>query len=502
MNNKYLLGVDFGGGASKATLLSSEGNIIATASNEYPTYYPYNGWVEQNPVDLYTTFVGNVRMILEKSGVDPEDIVALGISAASQTGVYLTEDDVVVRNSIYWTDKRSAEYAEYLNSTAGDKIYAMCHNTPTTARTLTHIMWLREHEPENYRRIKKIMFIKDYVRYCLTGDFVTDYIDAMGSLMMDVKNNCWSKWLCDFAGVDIATLPKILNPTDIVSPLSEQACKETGLSQRTKVIVGSTDTVMEVYANGAITPGQMTVKLATAGRICPITEKNLENPLLVNYKHVVPGLWYPGTGTKSSAASYRWYRDVLAGEEKAKAIKDEMDPYVIMDRSADKIAPGSDNLFFHPYLQGELTPYFDVNLRASFVGACSYHTKGHFNRAVLEGVAFSLKDCYNVIISMDLKITEASIIGGGSKSPLWRQMVSDMLGIKLIKTENNDSSLGSAMLAGVASRMFASFDESVQKCVRIQEIIKPDFDNYKIYNKQFVTYKKIHDALAPIYAQL
>lgn len=496
---RYLLGVDFGGGASKATLLAEDGRVIATSTKEYPTYYPQSGWTEQDPEDSYRALVFNVRAVIEKSGIDPADIAAMCLDAATHTAVLLDEADRVIRPAIYWTDKRSTRQSAWLKEHYYERIYTLCCNMPDVMWTLPQIMWVRENEPENFKRIDKILFMKDYVRYRLTGDFVTDYIDAMGSMFMDVPRNCWSEELCGLAGVSLSMLPRIVDPTEILGPLTTKACAETGLSPKTKVIAGATDTVLEVYANGAIEPGQMTVKLATAGRICPIVPHMLDNPLLCNYKHVVPGLWYPGTGTKSCAASYRWYRDTLCKAEKLEAEKQGVDPYFLMDQTAAGIPPGSDNLFFQPYLQGELTPYFDPALRGCFVGVLSSHTKAHFNRALLEGVAFSLKDCYQVVQAMNLQINQARIIGGGAKSPLWRQILCDMLGIELVKTENNDSSLGAAMLAGVAAGAFSSFAESVERCVRIEQVVKPDPENFKIYEKQFTLYKQIHDALAPVY---
>jgi len=495
---KYLLGVDFGGGASKATLLSDTGEVVATATREYPTYYPKNGWTEQAPEELFEAFLENVREILS-CGVSAEDIAVMAISAASQTAVYLDAQDKPVRNSVYWTDGRGAKYAEELKATKGQWIYDTCHNMPSSARTITHLRWMRDNEPENFEKIEKVMFVKDYIRYRVTGDFVTDYIDAMGSLMMDVPNNKWDSSLCGYAGISIEKLPEIKNPTDFVSDIKPEILELTGLSVKTRVIVGSTDTVMEVYANGAIREGQMTVKLATAGRICPITPHNLPNPLLINYKHVVPGLWYPGTGTKSCAASYRWYRDVLCGGEQIEAKAQGVSAYKLMDQAAAEIPACSDNLFFHPYLQGELTPYFDAALRGSFTGVASYHTKAHFTRALLEGVAFSLKDCYTVLEKENLKIDQAIIIGGGADSPLWSQIVCDTLGIKMAKTKNADSSLGSAMLAGVAAGIFKSFEDSVEKCVHIERIIVPDAKTNALYEEGFKKYKSIHDALAPIY---
>lgn len=499
---KYLIGVDFGGGSSKATLLREDGMIVATATKEYPTFYPQIGWTEQKPEDSYQAFVANVQAVLQKGAVAPQDVAAICLDAATHTAVLLDAEDQVIRDSIYWTDSRSRKEVAFLQSHFADKIYSLSHNIPNEMWTLPHLMWLRENEKENFDRIHKVMFVKDYVRYRLTGDFVTDTVEAMGSMLMDVPKGCWSEELCTLAGIRKEMLPKIVGPREILSPISEKACRETGLSPKTKVIAGSTDTVMEVYANGAIHQGQMTVKLATAGRICPITDHALSNRRLVNYQHIIPGLWYPGTGTKSCAASYRWYRDAFGRAELAEEKDGGMDAYEAMNREAEKIAPLSDNLYFHPYLQGELTPYFDSSLRGSFVGIRSHHTKAHFTRALLEGVAYSLKDCYQVIQKENLDIHQAIVIGGGAKGTLWRQIVSDVLGITMMKTKNNDSSLGSAMLAGVAAGVFSSFEESVAKCVKIEATVKPDPENHRRYEKGFARYQKIHDALAEIYQEM
>ncbi len=491
---KYLIGADFGGGSAKATLLTQEGQIAAVAAREYPTNYPQNGWAEQDPEDAYQAFVQNVRDVMKKGMAAPEDIVCICLDAATHTAVLLDEEDRVIRPSIYWTDTRSRREAAFLRECREEKIYALSYNVPNEMWTLPQLMWLRENEQENFRKIHRIMFVKDYVRYRLTGDFVTDRVEAMGSMLMDVPNRCWSEELCALAGVRRGMLPQIVEPLEILSPIGEKACQEAGLWPGTKVIAGSTDTVMEIYANGAVHTGQMTVKLATAGRICPVTDRALDNRRLVNYQHIIPGLWYPGTGTKSCASSYRWYRDVFG--------KAEEGAYERMNRAAAEIPPLSGGLYFHPYLQGELTPYFDASLRGSFTGIRSFHTRGHFTRALLEGVAYSLKDCYQVIEREGLDISQAVIIGGGAKSALWRQIVSDVLGIEMIKTKNNDSSLGSAMLAGVASGIFSSYEESVEKCVETETVVRPDPQNFKRYQRGFEIYKRIHDALAEIYTDM
>lgn len=498
----YTLGVDFGGGAGKGTLLNANGEVAATATREYPTYRPKNGWAEIEPDDYLHAACEIIREILSQSGISPTDIAAVAISSASMTAACLDENDQPVRRAIFWSDGRGTLQSDRLRREHGDAIFEKTFTSVSNSRTITHLLWMKENEPENFSRIRRIMFMKDYVRYRLTGSFVTDYIDAMGSQLIDTPKGKWSEELAALCSIPLAALPELVRPTDIVGTISPEGARMTGLTEGTKVICGTTDTVMEVYANGAIRPGQMTLKLATAGRICLITEGPIPDRRLFNYQHVVPGLWYPGTGTKCCASSYRWYRDALCGEEMAKGAAENVDAYVLMDKMAETVEPGSNDLFFHPYLQGEATPYFDERLKGSFTGVSTFHTKAHFTRALLEGVAYSLRDSLDVM-RLYAKPTEAVVIGGGAKSPLWRQIVSDVLGLKLVRTLDSDSSLGSAMLAGVACGLFSSFEDSVKTCVHYRgEPILPDGERKVVYDRGFGIYKQIHDALEPVYHSL
>ena len=381
---KYLLGVDFGGSSSKATLLREDGVVAATASREYPTYYPENGWAEQDAEDSYNAACANIRELLEKTGVAPEDVAALALDAATHTAVLLGEDDRPVRRAIYWTDTRASAEAAQLKREMGPALMEECYNSVSSLWTLPQLMWLKKHEPETLRKTRKVLAVKDYVRYRMTGDYVTDTIEAMGFLLLDARKNQWSETLCAMAGLDVRLMPPIVEPTTHLSPLTAQAQADTGLTAKTVVIAGATDTVMEVYAAGAVHEGQATVKLATAGRICSITDHEVVDPRLVTYRHVVNGLWYPGTATKSCAASNRWYRDTLGGS------------FDEMSRAAEKVSRGCEGLFFHPYLQGEITPYLDDRLRASFVGAAGFHLEGtdavqRAAQIVLGGLADGIK---------------------------------------------------------------------------------------------------------------
>ncbi len=485
---QYFLGIDFGGGASKATLLSEAGEICATATYEYPTQYPCPGYAEQNPEDWVDATVQNVRTVLQKSGVAPKDIAAVALDAATHTAVIMDEDFRVIRPAIYWTDTRSTEEVQFLKEAYGTFIEEAVLHKADTIWSLPELLWIKNHEPENWAKVRKILFAKDYVRHFMTGDYVTDYIEAEGSMLFDVRTMAWSETLCGILGVSTEMMPKIVKPTDIVGKITKEAAEVTGLLEGTPVLCGTTDTAMEVFAAGAVSKGQMTIKLATAGRICVITDKPYPDTNLINYSHVVDGLFYPGTATKSCAASYRWFRDTF-GEE-----------YKELDAQAESVPVGAEGLVFHPYLNGELTPYANPKLCADFVGVRANHTKAHFVRAVLEGVAMSMLDCKEALDALSIENDGvATIIGGGGKSPLWRQMIADALGIKLLEMKHADSSFGSAMLAGIAIGAFESAEAAVKLCNSVVSETVPSAENTEKYKKLFQKYKAVQKALAPIY---
>ena len=485
---KYLLGIDFGGGASKATLLSVAGTVVATHTVEYPTRYPGEGMVEQDPMDWVGAAKENIRALLGESGIDPKDVVALALDAATHTAVLCDESFRVLRPAIYWTDVRSKKEVAYLKKNYGAKIFARAYHHPDTIWTLPQLMWVKANEPDVFKKTKKILFAKDFVRHYFTGDYLTDVIEAEGSMLFDYTTLSWSKELCAVAGIDPELLPRTVRPTDVAGTVTEEAARETGIPAGTTVFCGTTDTVAEVFAAGAVEPGDMTVKLATAGRICVIAEHPCRDVNLINYSHIVDGLWYPGTATKAAAASNRWFRDTFGGD------------YRELDKMAQTVAPGCGGLLFHPYLNGELTPYADPDLAGSFTGVRASHTKAHFARAVLEGVAFSMLDCERTLAAIGIPHKESAVmIGMGGKSPLWRQILSDVLGIRLTVKEYSDSSFGTAMLAGVAAGAFPSFADAVRLCNREVAKTLPDPERHAQYAEYFKRYKAIVSALAPIY---
>ena len=481
----YVLGVDFGGGASKATLIDEKGRVIATASSEYPTFYGENGKAEQNPIDWYDSAVKNIKALTKN--IDTNDVKCICFDAATHTAVLMDENGKPVCNSVYWTDTRSVDEVKYLFDNFGNEIFEKCKHNVDTIWTLPEILYVKNNFPEIYSNVKKVTFAKDFVRGLFTGDFVTDFIEAQGSMLFDFDKKMWDEHLLSLLDLSVDNMPKIVNPLDVVGVICEKASLDTGLKVGTKVICGATDTVMEVFASGGIQKGEMTLKLATAGRICVVDDKYVADKNIINYSHLKEGLYYPGSATKSCASSLRWFRDTFGGD------------FQDFSNTAKDIPLGCDGLVFHPYLMGELTPYANPKLRGSFVGISAQHTKAHFSRAIMEGVAFSLLDCIKYLANKGIKVgSTAYAIGGGSKSEIWRQIVADVLNLTLICTENNDSSFGSAMCAGISAGFFDNYDDAVKQCHKVIGKTEPIPSNVEKYAKLYTKYKKIAEFLTEL----
>ena len=481
----YVIGIDFGGGASKATLMDKNGNVVATSTTEYPTFYGEDGKAEQNPADWVNSAIKNIKSVL--NGIDGKLVDCICFDAATHTAVLMDETFNPVCNSVYWTDTRSIKEKAFLEENFGKEIFSKCKHKVDTIWSLPEILFVKNNFPKTYAKVKKITFAKDYVRGKFTGDFCTDFIEAQGSMLYDFDKNCWDEHLLSLLSLTKENMPKIVNPLECVGCVSKEYATTLGLSTSTKVICGATDTVMEVFASGGISKGDMTLKLATAGRICIVSDKYFADKNIINYSHLKQGLYYPGSATKACASSLRWFRDNFGGN------------YEEFSNLAKDIPVGSDGLIYHPYLMGELTPHANPLLRGSFIGVSAQHTKAHFVRAIMEGVAFSLLDCIEYLKEKNLSPKDrVFVIGGGAKSEVWRSIVSDALGLTLIATKNNDSSFGSAMCAGIAVGFFNDYDDAVKKCQIITGITSPNKENHVKYAKLFKKYKKISKFLVEL----
>lgn len=500
--NQLLLGIDFGTGGCKATIIDTDGTVRATAFEEYPSAHEHPGWSEQNPAHWIQAFDNTVRTCLAVNDVDAGDIAGMAISASAHNAVLLDESGQVIRPCIMWNDQRSAEQVKKLTEMYGQRIFEIGMQMPTATWTLPQLLWVRENDPESFGRIHRVMFTKDYVRYYVTGDFATDHVDAQGSLLYDAREKQWSKELCDMIGLPLRVLPPIRGSKEIAGVVSEEIAQRTGLRAGTPVITGCSDTAAEDYGSGAVEEGQLLVKMATAGNVNMIFNDAHPHPKAYTYPYAVEGMWYFVTGTCASASSYRWLRDSLYGLEKRICEEEGKDVYLLMDDDAAQVPVGSRGLIFHPYILGERCPYYNPYARANFFGVSVVHDKRYFARAVLEGVAYSLYDCFQVVKEMEKPASEIRLIGGGAKSPLWCQIISDVFGLPVIRPQNDDSSFGDALLAGVGVGLFADEISAVKHCNRIKKTYQPNMENHAKYQQYFEIYQEVVASCTPIWDKL
>jgi xylulokinase len=502
MTTERLLGIDLGTGGCKVTVIDADGHVVASPFTEYPTAHQHPGWSEQDPADWISAVERTVRRAVFDAAIDPASVAALALDGSTHNAVLIGSADEVLRPCIMWTDQRSGEQCKRLEAEASDTIFRIGMHRPTPTWTLPQLAWVRDHEPDVYSKVRRIAFTKDYVREWMTGRPGTDWIEAQGSLLFDARQRAWSAELRGLIDLSMSALPPILAPTAVAGRLLSSPARAMGLREGTPVIVGCSDTAAEDYGVGAIAPDDAIVKMATAGNVNVMVAGARPTRETLTYPHVIDGLWYTVTATNSCASSNRWFRDALGGEEVAEAARTGEDAYVQLDRRAARVPVGASGLLFHPYLLGERSPYWDPKLRGSFVGFTMRHTKDHFARAVLEGVAMSLRDCLEALRRAGFSVRAAVPIGGGAKSRLWLGILCNVLGIPLRRVAVTDASFGAALLAGVGVGLYASAAEAARRCVRVTETIEPDAKVNGEYERLFEIYRDTHDALAAIHHRL
>lgn len=498
---ELFMGIDFGTSACKATVIDGKGRIRAEAVEEYPTYHPQPAYCEQYPDDWIAAMLKCLRRI-ELTGVSLKKIDALALDASTHNAVLLDNRMNVVRPVIMWTDQRSVKEVESLNKEWGDEIFRITYQGVATSWTLPQLLWIKNNEPENFSRIDKILFVKDYMRYQLTGEWVTDFTDAQGSMLFDMRAMQWSSTLSEMIGLPESALPTICSPVDKVGGITAEAESITGLRKNTPVICGTTDVTAELCGSGVIQPGQCIIKLATAGNVNVMTTQPNPSLYTITYSHITSGVWYTAAATNTAASAMRWFRDNFCFEEMEKSKSTGANIYQVLDELARPVPAGSEGLFFHPYLLGERSPYWDANLRGSFTGLSMSHGKGHFIRGVMEGVAFSLRDCFRLIEEMKLDVSEFILIGGGSKSDTWAQITCEVFGKTVIRPSVTDAAFGSAILAAVGAGHFSGLEVAVRSCVKSNREFVPDERKRGIYHRLFRMYRKIHDRLQETYEEL
>ncbi len=497
-----LLGIDVGTSGCKITAIDPGGRILDEGFGEYETAHDQAGYSEQNPDDWCRVAGDLLRALFERGKCRAADIAAIGLDGSTHNAVLADGHFRPLRPAIMWTDCRSAPQATWLEQQAGQRVFQITYERPSPTWTLPQILWIKQHEPAVLARTAHLLFTKDYVRHHLTGTWETDHIEAQGSLFYDMHQRTWSTELWRHTGLPDACLPPLVDPSQVVGSVTPAAAAETGLKPGTPVVAGCSDTAAEDYAAGAVRPGQMVLKLATAGNVSVMTAEPHPGPRTLTYSHIIPGLWYTAAATNTAASAERWFRDRFCGEEVRRAGDEGRSAYAVMQELAGTVPPGAEGLFFHPYLLGERAPYWDPNLRGSFVGVTMRHGKAHFIRALLEGVAYSLRDAFRTVCDMGLAVEDIRLIGGGARSGLWSQIVTDIFAHPIVRPSGSDASFGAALLAGVGVGLFADALEAVRCCSRVRDILHPDPRASEAYARLFPLYCRIHDDLAGTYTAL
>ncbi len=484
------LGIDVGTGGSRAVVINENGKVVASATAEHIAFAsPEIGWAEQSPDDWWRACVAVIREVLTK--VKAEEISAIGFSGQMHGSVLLDEADKVLRPALLWCDQRtSKECAKITEKIGAENLIKLVSNPAVTGFTLPKLIWVRENEPEVWQRVKTVLLPKDYIRLRLSGDKASDVADSSGTLLFDVQNRKWSDEMLDAFEINKNLLPKVYESIEVTGEISQKAAEETGLKSGTLIVAGAGDNAAGAIGMGVTNTGTVSATIGTSGVVFGVTEKpklDLKGRIHT-LCHAIRERWHNTGVTLAAGLSLKWFRENF-GDGKS---FDEM-----VDQSAE-IPAGADGAIWLPYLMGERTPYLDANARAAFVGLTASHTKIHLTRAVLEGVAFSLRDSFEIFKETGAKIEKIRLGGGGAKSKLWRQIQADVYGqtVEILEADEG-AAFGAAILAGVGACAWNSVDEACEKTIRVAETVKPNADSVEKLNRNYEAYKLLYSSLRP-----
>lgn len=487
---EQFLGIDLGAGSLKASLVRRDGVCLATAGAPVPTRQPFTGASEQDPETWWSALCRAVREVLKTAGSAP--IEAIAVSAGAHSSVLSDGKGRVIRPAIMWNDQRSRAEVARLRAEHGTRIGALSANSVSPTWTLPHLAWLAAHEPQTLRDARHLTPAKDWLRGRLTGDWVTEPVDATGLMLYAPVEGRWSEELAALAGISTTILPPVVPSLSVVGHVTREAALATGLSAGVPVVAGVSDTAAEGLGAGMMGSGVGVVKLATAATLsCTATGPELGR-VLVSYPYLPEGSWFWITGTNSCASAHAWLRRTFFSQGGATPLE-----FSAMEDLAKDVPAGSEGLFFHPYLNGERSPYWDPDLRAGFTGLTFGHGPGHVTRAFYEGVAYSLADCLRQFTAAGVRLDRLRITGGGARSPMWRQILADVLDARIELPETADASFGCALIAGLGIGAYTSVD-AMGQAIRITATHNPDPENVALYREGLATYRNIQAAIQPI----
>ncbi len=480
--------------------MDERGRVIASGTEEHRAFAsPQPGWAEQSPEDWWRACGLAVRRTLESGNLTGSDIECVGFSGQMHGAVLLDARDEIVRPALIWCDQRTESQAKWLEERIGrGRLIELTLNPALTNFTLTKMLWVREHEPENWRRVRHFMLPKDYVRFRLTGERATDVADASGTLLFDVARRRWSAEIAGLVGIEIGMLPRAHESQEICAQISDPGAEATGLRAGTPVVAGAGDQAAGAVGMGIVRAGRVSATIGTSGVVFAATERPSVDPLgrLHAFCHAIPERWFVMGVTQAAGLSLRWFRETFgAGSD------DGRDAYERLTEEADKTPACTQGIFWVPYLMGERTPHCDPNVRAALIGLAASHGRAQIIRAILEGVAFSLRDTLTIFREIAVPVEEIRLGGGGARSKVWREIQSEVYGREITRVETEEgAAYGAAILAGVGAGVWKSVDEACSAAVHEAERIQPSPQRVLEMEHGYRAYRAIYPALKNIIA--
>ncbi|WP_130837263.1 xylulokinase [Lachnoclostridium sp. Marseille-P6806] len=485
------IGIDLGTSAVKLLLMDETGRIHNVVSREYPLFFPHPGWSEQNPEDWFEQTLAGLEELV--SGADRDKVAGISFGGQMHGLVILDENDAVIRPAILWNDGRTVKETDYLNQEIGrDRLSEYTANIAFAGFTAPKLLWVRDNEPENFARIRRIMLPKDYLCYRLSGTFATDLSDASGMLLLDVKNRRWSKEMLEICGVTEDQLPQLFESYEKVGTLKPELAKRLGLPEAVVIAAGAGDNAAAAVGTGTVGDGRCNISLGTSGTIF-ISSRQFRvdsNNALHSFDHADGTYHLMGCMLSAASCNKWWMDDILATKDYA-------------GEQADITKLGENHVFFLPYLMGERSPWNDPMARATFTGITMDTTRADLTQAVLEGVCFATRDMYEIARSLGVHVDRTKICGGGAKSPLWRRMIANILNIKVdVPACEEGPGMGGAMLAMVADGVYATVEDAANAIVKVRETEEPDPELVAKYEERYRQFRTLYPALKPVFQEI
>ena len=486
----YYIGVDLGTSALKLVMMKGNGELVKTVSKEYPLYFPRSGWSEQNPTDWFSAVKEGLK---ELAACADEKIAGISFGGQMHGLVILDKDDNVLRPAILWNDGRSTEETDYLNNVIGkEKLSKLTANIAFAGFTAPKILWVKNNEPEIFEKIAKIMLPKDYISYMLSGNFSTDYSDASGMLLLDVKNKKWSKEMIDICSISEDMLPKLYESYEAVGTIKPELAKELGLNEGIKIVAGAGDNAAAAIGTATVGEGDCNISLGTSGTVF-ISSKNFgvdSFNALHSFAHADGNYHLMGCMLSAASCNKWWMEEILKTKDFAKE-----------QSNIDNL--GENNVFFLPYLMGERSPHNDPDAAGTFIGMRMDTKREDMTLAVFEGVTFALRDSLEVARSLGIKIERTMICGGGAKSPLWKKLVANILNVEVdVPMSEEGPGFGAAILAAVGCGEYESVEDAAKSIIKIKEKIKPEADLVVKYEEKYQKFKRIYPALKDVFKEI